>query len=247
MYETLGWSVLCLNSVIVLSICLTVHIFIHSRLHLSFSATYSIHRFLTVTIHRYDSNHPTGFDHNNFNVLHHSTKHLRSSNRQETYAPLNTCCHHCSLVWNSVDTVFLYQLNARGKPRLQHACKPILVVRFMQTNSCCSVYLFAHGSVSHQWTRLYCTPAQAVKTWLRTSRMAGNIDTTQQLHDVSYIMFSFFITCSSLGSRLPCPKNSRTHRSMACPENRAHHIRYVAPPHVAVPQWSVEEWMTRVK
>ena len=61
-YDTLCCSVLCWFSTIVLSICPTVHIFIHSCLHLSFSAIYSIHRFVTVTIHRYGSNHSTGLD-----------------------------------------------------------------------------------------------------------------------------------------------------------------------------------------
>ena len=54
-------------------------------------------------------------------------------------------------------------------------------------------------------------------------------------------MFSLLITRSSLGSRLPCLKILRMQRSMACPENRAHHIRY------ALPRRSVEEWMTRAK
>jgi hypothetical protein len=78
-YETLGWSDFCLNFAIVLSIRLTVHIFIHSRLHLSFSATYSIHRFVTVTIHRYDSNHSTGLDSRNDLWKVHSDSSLRRS------------------------------------------------------------------------------------------------------------------------------------------------------------------------
>ena len=94
MYETLGWSVICLNSVIVLSICLTVHIFIHSCLHLSFSATYSIHRFLTVTIHRYDSNHPTGFDSRNDLWKVHSDTSLRRSAPPRSRESIYTWCNY---------------------------------------------------------------------------------------------------------------------------------------------------------
>ena len=112
-FETLSCPDIIWNSAILLFIRPTVHIFIHSRLHLSFSATLSIQkpsRKIRAAGIRVSQRVLLR------NRLQHSTPYVivtkyplfkkPSRSRQETYALFNTCCPHCTSVWNADETVF---------------------------------------------------------------------------------------------------------------------------------------------